>query len=105
MRWNQYTPYFNDGDTCDFGVNAESLSGTLKDGTDIDGYEVDMNGFRRAEGRLNKIVPEFPAGFADEIKKLIYSIDQEIICAIFGDHVEITAYADGRIETDHYEHD
>ena len=29
IAWSQYTPYFNDGDSCEFGVNEALLTGVL----------------------------------------------------------------------------
>lgn len=43
IRWRQYTPYFNDGDECVFGVEADwdfvKLRGVKEDETEIDDEE------------------------------------------------------------------
>lgn len=41
IRWNQYTPYFNDGDVCEFGANGVEfrIAGTPDDlGEQDDGF-------------------------------------------------------------------
>lgn len=34
VRWHQYTPFFNDGDTCEFGVNEASVKLSKRFGVD-----------------------------------------------------------------------
>jgi len=54
IRWNQYTPYFNDGDACVFGVYEASIK--LTD-VDTDKVDLDEDGFIDSydiEDRLNE---------------------------------------------------
>lgn len=41
FSWVQYTPYFNDGDECVFGVHADSDYGIEINETSVDDYEGD----------------------------------------------------------------
>jgi hypothetical protein len=92
VRWNQYTPYFNDGNTCEFGVGglAYKTTSTPEDAGDLE------DGFDYAWGNESPLLVslgEFRKGFIDEV-----------LLAAFGDHVEITATRDG-IEVEEYSHD
>lgn len=40
FSWAQYSPYFNDGDACEFGVHG--LCGLVYDGVTFDGYELSV---------------------------------------------------------------
>ena len=42
LRWNQYTPYFNDGDTCEFSVH-ELFCGTAMDLKKIEEGEITLD--------------------------------------------------------------
>jgi hypothetical protein len=83
-----YTPYFNDGDTCRYGVYAD---------------EPDINGEHYWD--LEKEDQEKFDDAAEKIASFIHSVPKEIIEAMFGDHVRITIYRDGRTETSDYNHD
>ncbi len=94
LRWRAYTPYFNDGDACEFSSrhqDANVLFGDDPDDlTDLDdGKESDWEKYKDAQ-------VEFQAHFPE-----LTDDDME---ALFGDHVEVTLYPD-RIETEEYSHD
>lgn len=88
IGWTQYTPYYNDGDACQFGVRSYS------DATYV-----------------NHVV-----GYADEdpivlnpirkkIEDLLSHFDEDDMELMFGDHSMITIYRDGTVEIEAYEHD
>ena len=113
--WSQYTPYFNDGDTCTFSANTDYIS--------INGEHVDDSKWvneknvidwgtwnrdlRIYEGRVE--VPnldynsELVKG-ADEIVEFLSNFDNDFYITRFGDHAEITVSKDG-VDVDEYEHD
>lgn len=105
--WNQYTPYFNDGEECVFGVNADYIY--------INGrYEEDFNGeddfFNETHGwGQNKVGNPFyikeEAEVFQQIKEILKSIPDEFYRNLFGDHVTVTVKSDGTIETEEYDHD
>lgn len=107
VRWQQYTPYFNDGDPCVFRSNA--AYGSMKFA------EVPAN--TREADRGDDFHEEYD--FADRsgahavalraITGEIAKIPDEILLAAFGDHVQvtITKQPDGGVEVavDEYDHD
>lgn len=125
LKWTQYTPYFNDGDECVFGVNdvyfTNAPADELENVTAWGEYEgedesvwVSQNiahvlnsGSKYYQEEAAKIRA---AGGVDEdscnfIDKMISSNEmEEIMKEMFGDHVVITATRDGFEVTD-YEHD
>jgi hypothetical protein len=96
IRWRQYTPYFNDGEPCEFSVHDiealaaggeededgewDYLYGEPKDGYDADDW--------KALRELNKTL----CGMEDELE------------AVFGDHVQVIVTKKG-VEVEEYDHD
>lgn len=90
FQFQQYTPYFNDGDTCTFSIN-DCWTVKLKGGDDfIDAYM-----------EKNK---ELSDGLA-LINKILFSIPDDIMLSMFGDHVEITVNSDLTYTVHDYNHD
>ena len=97
FSWTQFTPYFNDGDTCYFGVNTEP--GLVYDGKKMNHYgelEDDIEIEDELEKKFNEI--------SNEISKFIEAFDENDMEAMFGDHVEITVKKD-TVEIEEYDHD
>lgn len=93
LRWTQYTPYFNDGDPCKFGVNdceVKYLYGETST-EDEDGFCY-----------ISHYSPDKRSKPAVQFWNTI--CDEEIMEAIFGDHVQITVSREG-FEVDEYDHD
>lgn len=84
VRWNQYTPYFNDGDTCEFSAHIDSLA--INDDEMYDGSDEN-------------------ADAADDFSTALGEIPEEMLKEIFGDHVEVIVNRDGTVETEEYSHD
>jgi hypothetical protein len=91
--WNQYTPYWNDGDECVFGANTDYpivndwdfTMGEAVDGEDASVTEPDK--------ALEKAVSGFLGKFDDDMLK-----------EMFGDHVAVMVDAQG-VTTEEYEHE
>jgi hypothetical protein len=87
--WNQYTPYFMDGDECHFGVNydPESIEINVKMWDDTDEDKWDENA-------------------ADDISKFIgtFSDREESLKHLFGDHVSVKVTRKG-VYVEDYDHD
>ena len=77
ISWHQYTPYFNDGDECTFGVYTEYFQ--------INDEEVE----HEANNEILKIFSQIPEDYYKEI---------------FGDHAEITLTS-SEISIKEYYHD
>lgn len=113
--WNQFTPYFNDGDTCYFCVNNDyiSINGEQVDESDwvsetkITNYGTWNREKREYEGRTEvpnlDYDPELSKA-ADEIREFLSNFDNDFFLSQFGDHAEITITAEG-VSVDEYEHD
>jgi len=104
FRWTQYTPHFNDGDTCEFSVNNEYLCGTVYDGEEFD--ELSASSFDTSKSWHNEdaVAKE---GFFEafkEIDALLKNFEEDDYKFMFGDHVEIKV-TKGGIEVNEYEHD
>lgn len=85
VSWTQYTPYFNDGDTCEFGVHEINVNGE-----DSWSLEYHKNPLHIA---------------AKEFEKIHRSVDSDLFLAAFGDHVEIIISRDGKVAVDEYDHE
>jgi hypothetical protein len=88
IRWVQYTPYFNDGETCYFGVYADEL-----DINDKDYYDIFDNLSYSDQTIINNIT------------NIIESTPEEIMQSMYGDHVKITIKRNGDVIIDDYDHD
>lgn len=89
IRWTQYTPYFNDGETCEF--SRHDLEVRLTD-TAEDEFE----------SSWSAKTPELKKAFS--AVRPLKGIDEEIYEAVFGDHCQVTATREG-FEVEEYEHD
>ena len=119
MRWNQYTPHFNDGDACEFGVNepeyqfalgapAKSEDEEDEDSNEgwYDSYYIDDEFFAKRTDIINaKDIPKVKKAVKDAhavFEKLTQMDDQ--LKAMFGDGVQITVTSGG-VEVEDYDHD
>ena len=109
--WTQYTPYFNDGDTCEFRVNDATFTNapdpentrwgeydgdheTAADGSEIFAWE----GWGDAPENLNQ-------DMCHSFNRMICSSEMEdVMKAMFGDHVKVVATREG-FDVDDYDHD
>lgn len=85
VSWNQYTPYFNDGDECVFSVNE---------------YSVTVNGCLR-----DNDYQDDDSDAANAFRTLLSDAGDDVLRAAYGDHVEITLTRDGDHKIKDYEHD
>lgn len=124
--WRQYTPYFNDGDICEFGV-GELWVRTTEDDEDADTYQLEAGSYhptfddtryeRVDRGVLDRWgyqaydyvkhskEPQFPETLV-KAEALAHAIQRNEVTLLnwFGDHAEIRVTAAG-IQVDEYEHD
>jgi hypothetical protein len=105
VRWTQYTPYFNDGDSCEFYVNEPYVKTSFNgedDGDFEDGF-IDSYDIKRLDG-ISDGVKENIATKIKEITSLISSIPENVMYSVYGDHKQITITAEGT-EVEDYDHD
>lgn len=107
VQWDQYTPYFNDGEPCVFSVGEVGVrvTGVDEDAGDYgDGIltEWDLNPRYGREGLFDG--PDW-AGIHVALEKLNQSGEWErIALENFGDHAEVRATKDG-FSVEYYEHE
>lgn len=113
--WNQYTPYFNDGETCTFSANIDyiHINGSPVDEsnwiseTTITNYGTWNREKREYEGRTEvpnlDYDPELVSA-SDEIREFLRNFDEDFFLSQFGDHAEITITPEG-VSIDECEHE
>ena len=129
IHWTQYTPYFNDGDVCEFRVNEIHFTNcpidSLDDinswgeyeGDDDDVISVNSNieyildnahsYYKKSKEGLNKLINEEKIDITS-IKKFAEIVEspemEDVMLELFGDHVSVTATRDG-FSAEDLEHD
>ncbi len=112
--WKQYTPYFNDGDPCEFSVGTPWFR-TTSDAADASTYDLELcshptlaartwNGSTYVDRALDPETAERSArckALSDAIERGAF---EDVLLASFGDHAMVTVRASG-ITVDFYEHD
>lgn len=113
FSWTQYTPYFNDGESCEFDANVEYV--------DINGYgeyDDDDNELMNIQKNARKKIwgddnegeiknPNYSKRCEEIVKtvtQFLKNFDNEDYLDIFGNHVKVVVTAKG-IKVDEYEHD
>lgn len=111
--WCQYTPYFNDGDSCTFGIGEIYVTTNDEINPDMDNdsiidfiesnYETTIDDFEYNEN----IDKDSFVKVTQMLFSLIY--DKSIALNTFGDHTQITVYqstdGDIKLESKYFEHD
>jgi len=103
FSWTQYTPYFNDGDSCTFGVNSGSLYVKFneKEFEELSTWTFRSERTYNQEARQEAGLKE---AYAD-IRDLLTTFEDADYELMFGDHVKVTVKAPGVTETNDYPHD
>lgn len=91
--WSQYTPYFNDGETCTFSVNGSYPT--------INGYNTNTGEYEDGEAADT---PADNEELEAVVSALLNAIPDEVMLEMFGDHQEITVTRKGITQED-YSHD
>lgn len=99
IGWTQYTPFFNDGDTCEFGVN-DLCATTVPEEVEENLYEWEYDGYagESIKERYKDILPTLR-----ELGSTLNS-NSELLEEVFGDHVRVIVTKNG-IEVEEYDHD
>ena len=109
--WSQYTPYFNDGDSCEFSVNCDypNVNGECID--DCDWYSWRVKYYLDGDKKYADLLTKNPSidleryNIVNEFISVIQSIPADFLKDLFGDHAKITIYKDGTIDVQEFEHD
>lgn len=98
FQWTQYTPHYNDGDTCHFTVNRDRQfdfgSGDLEE---LTYYDWDP----RTQKSTTRDTPKTRAGHA--VGEFLELFNDDMLEEMFGDHKEITVTSEG-VEVGVYDH-
>ncbi len=87
IEWNQYTPYFNDGDSCEFQCHIEYPTFYSDENEDKD---------------ESSFEPDNAIG--KEWRKLVGNIDEDIFLQAYGDHMTVVITKTG-VSTKDCQHD
>ena len=111
IYWTQYTPYFNDGDTCEFGIHdvfvrygfdEQSEHGRNSPDEDTTFWDDDL------PENLAKLDWQDQDKLLDPVKKpinkLIHGLGDDVMEGLFGDHASIYANRYG-VFVEEYDHD
>ena len=90
ISWTQYTPYFADGDPCEFSTNYDYL---------------DINGKYSSTLFRDEAWSEADKSVVKSLQEAMRVIPDEIYKDVFGDHAQITVSKDGTITVESYEHE
>ena len=103
IRWTQYTPYFNDGEPCEFGVYDLMLRFEDDEKNEYheshDGY-CGIYSYKGSNSGLTKK----NADIFHALEKCLMQ-NPVLLELAFGDHAEITIDKEGNVEVEEYEHD
>lgn len=110
VTWEQYTPYFNDGDSCEFSMNEPTFANFISndDYDEDEDEEIDETGLWEFSSWELREYDKY--GLTEEQKKLVeYVIEiiennEDFFYDMYGDHQQVTVTENG-IESDYYEHD
>lgn len=109
ISWTQYTPYFNDGDSCEFGIYTDCISVNSKNHPCDEEEDTapiwEEKDYSQESPYLNPNYDPTEGAVVNEFKTVLNSIPDDFYEDLFGDHVMVTVYKDGRIEVDAYDHD
>ncbi len=107
--WEQYTPYFNDGQTCVFGVGEPRLiladtAAHVHVSADEDDEEWDDYGITVWSSEFKQLDPVLAEAFHDVADALDSGAFNDVLYREFGDHCQVQMRSD-RIVLSSYEHD
>lgn len=109
VRWHQYTPYFNDGEPCEFSIYGGSIkheSFAEDEGDYEDGYVDDwyLTYARKNEGRYTDLPEELVAAFNKLTDALESGEHYVALKKHFGDPAEVIATTSG-FDVEFYDHE
>lgn len=108
VRWTQYTPYFNDGDPCEFGLHE--IHYTIKKEEERTGSaDEQRTAAEDGDEDADWLYPSaYGEGDDDALDIAMREFERDRLSdayeAAFGDHVEVIATRSG-IEVNEYSHD
>lgn len=108
FSWTQYTPYFNDGETCEFGAHTDYITVTDVDGNEeeeVSSWSVRHYSEKGTDWQGNPYTPSELELAGVAACEFLAEFEDEDFLMMFGDHTRVTVFRDGRVESDDYDHD
>jgi len=105
-KWHQYTPYFNDGDACEFSVNRDYLTISFngKEFEDLDNSTFRADNEYAQKYQAEALAEDGLKNAFEHIKEMMDAMDEDDFKQMFGDHMEVTVTKSGAV-AEEYEHD
>lgn len=94
VKWTQYTPWFNDGEPCNFNVHTYDLLFTDISGDECQAYDINED--------------YFTGESLSELEDIFESVPNEFFEIAFGDHVSVKASVTSEsveFDVEEYDHD
>jgi hypothetical protein len=110
--WEQYTPYFNDGESCEFSVNTPRFLTEEEEDYEDEGECLYESIRSRKNGRSWASPPVLPQRLTSAEERQVAEMEkvrkafslEEVFELTFGDHCRVVATRDG-FEVSSYEHE
>lgn len=106
VQWEQYTPYFNDGEPCEFtiySISVKPVGGRPDDGDNEDGFIDHWSLKYHGENDRPELLPIYEA--TEALDNAVNGGEfYDVLLDAFGDHATVTVTSEG-ITVDFYEHD
>lgn len=113
IQWDQYTPYFNDGDPCRFRVRTSVMFQTRKIDRFTKLYE-DAEDCISIDGRpstyygkqsWSRLIEGISGEQLDALAASFHALPEDVMERAFGDHVMIRVNSDGTHQVGERDHD
>lgn len=107
FSWTQYTPYFNDGDSCEFSAHTDYINFVFMDGdVEVECEDVGAWSLRDNSDYLDDVLKNSDQNRQTALKviEFLSTFSDDDYEVTFGDHVRVTVI-NGTIDVDSYEHD
>jgi hypothetical protein len=107
FSWTQYTPYFNDGDTCEFSAHTDYITVTDIDGEvdEVSEWSVRHYGEKGIDWQGNPYTPSELELAGAAACKFLAEFEAQDFLMMFGDHTSVTVSRSGDVQTEDYDHD
>lgn len=106
LTFTAYTPWFNDGESCEYGVGELNAWGSGRPGGLTEDLPSVDSGDYPYEGHSVWFMKDDACEFDQDIKILDKALDslEDVVKMTLGDHIRVTVTRKG-MEIDEYEHD
>jgi hypothetical protein len=108
FAWVQFTPYFNDGETCYFSADLDTIYINEDEDDEGEGIYAGSVASYIKSGKDWDDKPFTPTAndlAAVDVSKFLNQFDEDLLEDIFGDHVKVVVHRNGKVEKQEYDHD